>query len=63
MNPANLGDGAPSVGGRCISLTLLCVHQTPTVAVIAAVAAYIVPVIAGVAVGAAGFRVVSNGMY
>jgi uncharacterized membrane protein YfcA len=49
---------------QCISLILLCLHQTLTVAAIStAVAAYIVPMVAGVAVGAAGFRLVSSGTY
>jgi predicted Co/Zn/Cd cation transporter (cation efflux family) len=48
---------------RCISLTLLCLHDTLTLAVIRAIAVYVVPLIAGVAIGAAGFRLVSSGMY
>jgi uncharacterized membrane protein YfcA len=51
------------IAAQCISLTLLCLHHTLTAAVTGAVAVYIVPLIAGVAVGAAGFRIVSSGMY
>src|SRR5580692_7144296 len=51
------------IAAQCISLTLLCLHHTLTTAVTGAVAVYIVPLIAGVAVGAAGFRIVSSGMY
>jgi len=48
---------------QCISLALLCLHQMLTVAVISAVAVYIGPLVAGVSVGAVGFRIVSNRIY
>jgi uncharacterized protein len=51
------------IAAQCISLTLLCLHDTLTVAVVRAVAVYIVPLVAGVAVGVVGFRIVSSGVY
>jgi uncharacterized protein len=51
------------IAAQCISLILLCLHDTLTVVVIRALAIYIVPLVCGVAIGAAGFRVVSSGMY
>jgi uncharacterized membrane protein YfcA len=54
--------GVP-IAAQCISLTLLCLHDTLTVAIVRAIAVYVVPLIAGVAIGAAGFRLVSSGMY
>ena len=51
------------IAAQFVSLTLLCLHHTLTVAVVQTVAVYIVPLVAGVAVGAVGFQIVSNGMY
>jgi uncharacterized protein len=51
------------IAAQCISLILLCLDHALTIAVVGAVAIYIFPLIAGVAVGAAGFRIVSSGMY
>jgi hypothetical protein len=51
------------IAAQCISLTLLCLHDTLTLAVVRAIAVFIVPLVMGVAVGAAGFRLVSSGMY
>jgi hypothetical protein len=42
---------------------MLCFHHALTVAVVEAIALYFVPLLAGIAVGAAGFRVVSSRTY
>ena len=51
------------IAAQCISLALLFLHDTLTVGVVRAVAVFVVPLVVGVAVGAAGFRIVSSGVY
>jgi len=51
------------IAAQCISLLMLCFHHALTVAVVEAIALYFVPLLAGIAVGAAGFRVVSSRTY
>jgi hypothetical protein len=48
---------------QCISLIMLCFRDALTTTVVQAIALYFVPLLAGLAVGAAGFRIVSSGMY
>jgi uncharacterized protein len=48
---------------QCISLIMLCFRDALTTTVVQAIALYFVPLLAGIAVGAAGFRIVSSGMY
>jgi uncharacterized membrane protein YfcA len=51
------------IAAQCISLMMLCIHHALTAAVVQAIALYSVPLLAGIAVGAAGFRMVSSGAY
>ena len=51
------------IAAQCISLMMLCFHDALTAAVVKATALYFVPLLAGIAVGTAGFRIVSSDMY
>jgi uncharacterized protein len=51
------------IAAQCITLMMLCFQHALTGAVVRAIALYFIPLLAGIAVGAAGFGIMSSGVY
>jgi uncharacterized protein len=51
------------IAAQCVSLALLCCHHAWTAEVLPAIGLNLVPLLAGIAVGTAGFRLMPSGTY